>query len=356
MTIRNRLTFWYAGALLFTILVMGGVLYYELVYEARKVAAAGKPKEPMEEEISEVLLFYGAPTTLITVLGGWWLLRRSLAPLERLTHAAERINEDNLSEQLPRTGTGDEVDQLSEALNATTRRLDNSFMRIREFTLHASHELKTPLTVIRSGLETTLNTEAISTGERERTLSLLEEIDRLTHIVDSLTLLTKADAGQITLEKKPVALGELVKEAYEDASALAQAHGIEVSWGEFASVNVMGDRRRLRQLLLILTDNAIKYNRPQGQVILSLRADNQFATVSVVNTGAGLSPALVERVFDRFFRGDDNLNKDIEGCGLGLTIAKWIVEAHQGKIQFASEVNGLTTVTVKLPLTAETVS
>lgn len=350
MTIRNRLTFWYAGALLFTILVMGGVMYYELVYEARKVAAAGKPKEPMEEEIGEVLLYYGAPTTLLTLLGGWWLLRKSMEPLQRLTQAAERINADNLKEPLPRTGTGDEVDQLSEALNATTERLDNSFMRVREFTLHASHELKTPLTVIRSGLETTLNAETISTGERERTLSLLEEIDRLTHIVDSLTLLTKADAGQITLEKKPVALAELVKEAYEDAQVLAQSRELELCLRECQSINVLGDRRRLRQLLLILTDNAIKYNRPKGQVGLSLRADGQLATICVVNTGAGLSPALAGRVFDRFFRGEDNLNKDIEGCGLGLTIAKWIVEAHQGKIQFASEVNGLTTVTVKLPL------
>lgn len=353
MTIRSRLTVWYAGVLLASVLLMAGVMYYELVHEHRAAAAAGQPQEPMEEEIAEVILYYGLPSALATIAGGWWLLRRALAPLDRLTRAAERIHADNLLEPLPRTGNGDEVDRLTEVLNATTRRLDDSFQRVREFTLHASHELKTPLTVIRSELETALGDEALSARERERTVSLLDEMERLTLIVDSLTFLTKADAGQLKLNKASLPLDELVREALEDAQALAQPKGVELQMDDCCRVNVTGDRRRLRQLLLILADNASKYNHPQGVVTLALRVENDTARLTVSNTGPGIPPAVIGRVFDRFFRGDASHSSEIDGCGLGLTIAQWIVQAHGGEIHIASEPDQITTVTVSFPVSLE---
>jgi len=353
MTIRGRLTAWYAGVLLASIMLMAGVMYYELVVERQATSAAGKPKEPMEEEVAEVIFFYGVPTALFTIVGGWWLLRKALGPLDRLTRAAERIQADNLHEPLPRTGNGDEVDRLSEVLNATNHRLDDSFQRIREFTLHASHELKTPLTVMRSELETALNDEPLSVLERERAVRLLDEMERLTHIVDSLTFLTKADAGQVKLKTATLALDDLIRETMEDAQALAQSSGIEIRLSECQPASVVGDRRRLRQLLLILADNAIKYNQPEGNVSLTLRAEAGTATLSVTNTGPGIPTEMIDRVFDRFFRCDAAHSNEVDGCGLGLTIARWIVQAHDGQIQITSEPNQFTTVTVRLRASAQ---
>lgn len=350
MTIRSRITVWYAGVMCASILLMAGAMYFELVYESRINAAAGNPPELIQDEIAEVIFFYGVPTALATVVGGWLLLRRALVPLNRLTQAAERIQVDTLLEPLPRTGNGDEVDRLSVVLNATTRRLDESFQRVREFTLHASHELKTPLTVIRSELETALADNGQNTQERERNLSLLEEIERLTHIVDSLTLLTKADAGQLTIKKSRVELDELLRESVEDAQALAQPNQIEVRLLDCSHASVLGDRQRLRQLLLILADNAIKYNQPFGQVTLALQTENNTARVLITNTGPTIPPAVIDRVFERFFRGDASHSSEIDGCGLGLTIAQWIVKSHRGDIAITSDANGLTTVTVELPV------
>jgi len=350
MTIRTRISVWYAGVLCASVFLMAGVMYYELVYERRVTAAAGLPRESIHEEVAEVIFFYGVPSALAIIGGGWLLLRKTLSPLDRLTEAAERIQADTLLEPLPRTGNGDEVDRLSEVLNATTRRLDESFQRIREFTLHASHELKTPLTVIRSELETALTDDAQTSRERERTASLLEEIGRLTHIVDSLTFLTKADAGQLKLKRVPVQLDELLRESVEDVEALAHPGEIEVRLEDCARATVLADRQRLRQLLLILADNATKYNHPQGHVILRLEVEKATARITVTNAGAGIPPPAIDRVFDRFFRGDHRQGDNVDGCGLGLTIARWIVESHDGKIAISSESGGLTTVSVELPL------
>lgn len=351
MTIRSRITVWYAGVLCASVLLMAGVMYFELVFERRINEAAGHAKQPVEQEIAEVIFFYGVPTALATVVGGWLFLRRALSPLDQLTEAAERIRADTLLESLPRTGNGDEVDRLSEVLNETTRRLDGSFQRIREFTLHASHELKTPLTVIRSELETALTEEGQSMRERERISSLLEEIERLTHIVDSLTFLTKADAGQLKMKKSPVGLDELLRESVEDIQALAHPERINVQLKKCDRANVLGDRQRLRQLLLILADNATKYNQPEGRVELTLQLKGNAARLSIANTGAAVPPEVLDRVFERFYRGDASHNGEIDGCGLGLSIARWIVESHNGEILITSDASGLTTVSVEIPVT-----
>jgi signal transduction histidine kinase len=177
----------------------------------------------------------------------------------------------------------------------------------------------------------------------------MDEIQRLTKIVDGLTLLTKADAGQIRLAREPVRLDELVKEAVLDGQSLAQPNGISVELKKCEEVTVLGDRHRLRQLLLNLTDNAIKYNQPNGTVMLALRREAGAAVLTIANTGRGLSAATLERVFDPFFRGDQSHSSAIEGCGLGLSIARWIVTAHDGTIELLSTRNERTTALVRLP-------
>jgi signal transduction histidine kinase len=292
----------------------------------------------------------GLPAVLLGLLGGWWLTRRALAPVTALTQAVEKIHDRNLAAPLPRSGNGDELDRLTEVFNAMTARLDGSFRRIREFTLHASHELKTPLTIMRGELETALHDEHSSAAQRERLASQIDEIERLTKIVDALTLLTRADAGQIALKCEPLRLDELMRECLADAKILAQPQNIEVQLVAGDEATVAGDRHRLRQLLLNLADNAVKYNRPGGTVTFSLRRDGKSAALQIINTGAGLAPELQPRVFERFFRGDASHNNSTEGCGLGLSIAQWIVTAHHGEIRFSSEPDKLTAVSVRLPL------
>jgi signal transduction histidine kinase len=359
MRIRTRLTLWFAAVLIISLLAVGALSYYELVLEPRENAriarASGKPLEPEDpplNEIGEALLTCGIPALILGLGGGWWLMRRALAPVTALTNAVERVNEHHLQVRLPRTGNGDELDRLTDVFNRMTGRLDQSFSRIREFTLHASHELKTPLTVIHGELETALQNGPLSPPQRARLESELDEIQRLTRIVDGLTLLTKADAGQINLARETVRLDELAREACSDGQSLARPNRIQVSLGACEGLSIVGDRHRLRQLLLNLTDNAIKYNQPQGTVSLSLVRAGQQAELTIANTGPGIAADVLSRVFDPFFRGDASHSDAVEGCGLGLSIARWIVTAHSGTIEIKSTPGALTTVVVRLPLAA----
>jgi len=351
MKIRTRLTLWYAVILIASLVAIGLESFNEIA-EAMQHKHAKHPFswEHALGETGEIILWVGLPSVILGVLGGWWITREALAPITALTQAVEKIHERNLSEQLPRTHNGDELDRLTEVFNAMTARLDGSFQRIREFTLHASHELKTPLTVMRGELETALHEENLRPSQTERILSQIDEIERLAKIVDGLTLLTRADTGQIQLNFETVRLDDLVRESFADTKTLAQSHNIHVNLAACEDVSISGDRHRLRQLLLNLSDNAVKYNRPDGAVTVSLQRHDGSAEFKITNTGAGLAPELQPRVFERFFRGDPSHNNTIEGCGLGLSIAQWIALAHKGSIQFVSEPDKLTVVTVKFPV------
>jgi signal transduction histidine kinase len=355
MSIRARLTIWYSFFLMLGFGLIAGWAYYEMAVAHPTVSAALRASghTPLEE-LGEVLLFGGLPALLLAWIGGFFLMRHALAPVTRLTEAIERIQAENLRQQLPARADGDELDRLTQVFNEMTRRLDDSFQRIREFTLHASHELKTPLTVIRHELDEALQNKSLAVAERERFANLLDEIERLTQIVDGLNFITKADAGLLTLEKIPVRLDEIVRDAFDDAHVFAQPQRIELVLEACEDVTVTGDRRRLRQLLLILTENAVKYNWAGGRIIVSLCSQGKSGVITISNTGPGIPKEIVGRVFDRFFRGDASHNHDIEGCGLGLAIAQSIVRAHAGEIRFTSEVKKLTTVTVTLPLASST--
>jgi signal transduction histidine kinase len=347
MKIRTRLTIWYAAILIVSLIIMGAGTYQEISEQLRHDHRKDIWEHALNEA-GEMVFQVGLPGVLLGLLGGWWITRKALAPVTALTEAVERKHDRNLGERLPGSGNGDELDRLTEVFNAMTSRLDTSFQRIREFTLHASHELKTPLTVMRGELETALREETLTASQKEMLLNQLDEIERLAKIVDGLTLLTKADTGQIKLNFEAVRLAELVRESFADAKILAQPLAIQVSLSACADVVIPGDRHRLRQLLLNLTDNAIKYNKPHGTVDISLLQEDGFAKLIIENTGAGIAPESQARVFERFFRGDSSHSQAVEGCGLGLSIAQWIAIAHHGGIRFVSEPGKMTTVTVKL--------
>jgi signal transduction histidine kinase len=351
MTIRAKLTAWYSAILFVSVLLMAGLSYNELVLEkARAKTAEADDDAEGWQDVVAIIAWCGLPAATIGIAGGWFMMKKALAPVSKIADAASKIDERNLYSRLARTGNGDELDRLTEVFNSMVARLENSFQQIREFSLHASHELKTPLTVMRSELETALVECKRGEEEKERLLSQLDEVLRLTKIVDGLTLLTKADAGQITLALEDVRLDELVRDCFEDAKILAQARDVEVCLGKLDQVTVGGDRHRLRQLLLNLADNAVKYNVANGVVNMQLRSVGDAAEFEIANSGPGIAPELQRRVFERFFRGDASHNSAVDGCGLGLSIAQWIAHAHQGTIDVRSVPNKMTTFIVRLPV------
>lgn len=352
MTIRAKLTVWYSAILFVSLLLIAGLSYHELVWEkARAKTAEADDDAEGWQDVVGIIAWCGLPAAVVGIAGGWFMMKKSLAPVSQIADAAAKIDETNLHSRLVRTGNGDELDRLTEVFNSMVARLENSFQQIREFTLHASHELKTPLTVMRSELETALTDSKQTDAERERLLSQLDELLRLTKIVDGLTLLTKADAGQISLERATVRLDELVRDCAEDAKILAQARDVQVCVAAVDQATVTGDRHRLRQLLLNLADNAVKYNVPQGVVNMQLRVKEGAAEFEIANSGPGIAPEMQSRVFERFFRGDSSHNNAVEGCGLGLSIAQWIVHSHGGTIVVQSQPQKLTTFKVRLPIT-----
>jgi signal transduction histidine kinase len=253
MTIRVRLVLWYSGILLLGLVLIAAVGYYEMVvaHPEVKSALAAHGHTPTKE-LGEVLLFGGLPALILALAGGWFLMLRAMAPVATLTQTVERVHANTLHQRLTRTGNRDELDRLTVVFNEMLGRLDDSFSRVREFALHASHELKTPLTIMRAEMESALREGRCDNAQRELLANQLDEIQRLTKIVDSLAFLAKADAGQITLRCDPVRLDDLVRDLFNDAQILAQPRSITVALTACDEVVVRGDRHRLRQLLLNL--------------------------------------------------------------------------------------------------------
>ena len=349
MTIRTKLVGWYAAILTLSLFLISLGTYHEIREQARN-ERHGKPVDPPMEETEELIFLVGLPSVILGLAGGWWLTRRALAPVAALTKTAQRITEENLSEPLPRTRNGDELDKLAAVLNDVNTRLSNSFVRIHEFTLRASHELKTPLTILCGETEIALREESLSPQERDRLASQLDELQRLARIVDGLTLLAKADAGQVKLSFETVRLDELVRDNYADTQILAEPKNIRVELAACEEISVRGDKHRLRQLLLNLADNEVKYNRAQGHVTIKLQRVDGTAEFSIANTGAGIPPEALPHVFDRFFRSDPSHNSDTDGCGLGLSIARWIAVAHKGELTLQSTPGQETLATFRLPV------
>ena len=280
--------------------------------------------------------------------GGWLLARRALRPVDRMTQAVLRISSEHLQERLPETGAGDELDRLAGTLNAMLIRLDDSFRQIRQFSADASHELQTPLTILKGEIEVALRSPR-SLQEYQQVLhSNLEEIERISRLVGGLLLLARADAGVLRLDLKPVDLAELVTEVVGRMHRLAEDKSITLRFESEAPVFAPADKEHLQRLLINLVDNAIKYTQPGGSVTLSLSGDNQEVRLSVIDTGIGLTPSEQEQIFTRFFRSAEAKSQG-GGAGLGLCLAQSIAAAHGGSIEVSSTPGQGSTFTVVLP-------
>jgi heavy metal sensor kinase len=282
--------------------------------------------------------------------GGWVLARRALKPVERMTEAARRISAEHLTGRLEETGSGDELDKLAQTLNEMLGRLDAAFKEMRQFTADASHELQTPLTILKGEMEVALRSPR-SPEEYQRALkSGLEEIDRIAHLVDGLLLLARADAGVLRMDRRPVDLAQLVEEVLGQARILADARSIHLRLAAAEPVSIQGDHAHLRRLLLNLVDNGIKYTPPGGQVTISLKSEGRWASMQVEDTGIGIPAEDQARIFQRFYRSAEARWRGEGGTGLGLCIARSIAEAHRGRIEIESTPGRGSTFTVFLPI------
>jgi two-component system OmpR family sensor kinase len=283
--------------------------------------------------------------------GGWLLARRALKPVDIMTQAARRISGEHLDERLQETGSGDELDRLAKTLNEMLGRLDDAFHQMRQFSADASHELQTPLTILKGEMEVALRSPR-PPEEYQRVLeSGLEEIDRISHLVEGLLLLARADAGVLRLDLGPVELSKLLQEIYEQMKVMANDHSVSLQTASMEAVSIQGDREHLRRLLLNVVDNAIKYTPAGGRVTLSLQRDGEWALLKISDTGIGLSQEEQERIFSRFHRATEARSRDEKGVGLGLSIARSVAEAHGGRIQVESTPGQGSTFAVFLPQT-----
>jgi heavy metal sensor kinase len=310
------------------------------------------PLDTVDRELADVaavLLTAGLVTALLSAGLAYFLARRALAPVDQLRRAAEAITADSLDQQLTVANPDDEIGLLTGTINGMIARLHRSFAEVRRFTADASHELRTPLTVLRTEVEVALNQPLTLAAQRQLLGNLLEELVRLSRLTDQLLTLSRRDAGVEQLTTTALPLHTVVAGVVDALQALAEEKGICLKMAETSHIEVDGDEGRLRQVFINLIDNALKYTPAGGQVTVRVGLCGQLSTVAVHDTGIGIPPEHLPRVFDRFYRVDKARTSAAGGTGLGLSIAQSIVKAHGGTIELTSAVGTGTVCMVRLP-------
>lgn len=293
---------------------------------------------------------------LVSTIGGWFLARASLRPVDELTRTAQDITASNLSRRLPVAKSNDEIKRLSETLNDMISRLESSFGRIRQFTADASHELRTPLTILTGELELALRSARTEEEYQEVISSALQETLRMSRVVEDLLLLSRADMGHIRLQSEMINLNDILVDLADATSILGADKNLSISYRhEDQPIYVLGDHARLYQMFLNLLDNAVKYTPRDGSISLTLYRDGNVAEVRVRDTGIGISKEHQKKIFDRFYRVDKARSRAHGGVGLGLSIVEWTARAHDGVITVESEPGHGSTFIVRLPLAPELV-
>jgi heavy metal sensor kinase len=313
----------------------------------------GELLDPVEAMLNRLFLqlAWGLPLAIVIIAGGGYVLvRRALAPVEQVTRAAERITQHNLSERLPAAGTGDELERLSLALNRMITRLDDAFQNSKRIVADASHDLRTPLTILRGELENFVEDTRLDAEMRGRAGSMLEEVVHLGKIVEQLFTLSRLDAGEAQTEWTRFDLAELAQTAAEQMNLLAVDKGISLACDARPPVLVNGNQVRLKQVVVNLLDNAIKYTPEQGVIQLRVHGVNGHAVLEVKDNGIGIPPDALPHIFERFYRVDQARSADSESAGLGLSIVKSICAAHGAEVEAHSTAGSGSCFRVKLPL------
>lgn len=298
-----------------------------------------------------VLLLVSVPAGLIAAFFiGRWMSRVALTPLAQLADATRTIDIDDLRRRLPFRGAHDELDAVAVAFNGTLARLEHAVGEMRQFSTALAHELRTPLAALRGDIEMAMLQPGGSDDVRRRFASQLEEIDKLKRLIDQILMLARAEAGETRLTLDAVDLRELAASLVEQLEPVAQAKGIALQFERAGAVIVQGDADWLKRLVLNLLDNAITFTPQGGRVAVAVLREGMAARLAVQDTGIGIDPEAKPHIFERFFRADPARSSRVDGVGLGLSLVKWIVDRHHGRIDVESQPGKGSTFTVHLPL------
>jgi heavy metal sensor kinase len=315
----------------------------------------GTSTEPVVSALHKLIvtLLIGLPGVIvIAVMGGSVLMRRALQPVEAMRATAEQISFSNLRQRLPLNMSGDAIEHLARTLNRMLERLDQAYRQASRFSADASHEIRTPLAIMRAELENLMHGHDMSGAVRESIGSILEEIERLSGIVEGLFSLARLDAGEAKIGNETFDLADLARSTLEQMHLLAEVKSLSVAVDAPQPVPVTGDSARLKQVIVNLLDNAIKYTMKGGAISLAVRAADAKAVLTVRDNGIGIPQEALPHIFERFYRADKVRSRASQGAGLGLSIVHAICQAHGGTVEAASEEGIGTTLTVHLPLAA----
>ncbi len=335
-----------------------------------KIVQIASSLEGVEDALNKLflILIISVPSTLILAsLGGQFLAHKALKPVDNITQTARMITSQNLNQRINPPKVKDEISRLIETFNEMISRLDQSFQQMKQFSSDASHELKTPLTILKGEVEVMLRRERSSQEYQQTLKSNLEEINRMSQIVEDLLTLSKADTGEIKLNKEYINLTEILNEVVTQMDRLAKSKKIYLSASNHhQDIHLFGDALRLRELFINLIENGVKYTEEGGSIHITLQKEyspsvsdqsdwtegekKEFVKIIVSDTGIGIAEEDQERIFGRFFRVDKARSREQGGSGLGLSICKWIVDAHQGEIEVESELGKGSSFIVRLPL------
>ena len=352
-TIRRRLTLWSTLALSMLLVGLAALIYVLMIKEFDEFQINPAEADHVLEMLRTVL-FVAVPMMLVLAGGtAYWLAGRALAPVSALDQATRSVTVQSLDQRLPVANPNDELGRLTTTINEMLARLERSFVEMRRFTADASHELRTPLSVLRAEVELALG-KSLSMEQLQDLLgSVLEECERLTKLTEQLLMLARRDAGLSIRREELVDLWTLVEGTVESLRPLAEIKNLalecraSVAW-------VRGDPDQLRNLIVNILDNAIKYTAT-GAVAVVVSQEREIVTVRISDTGEGIAPEHVPRVFERFYRVDKARSRELGGTGLGLSIARSIIEGHRGTIELASATGQGTICTITLPR-ADTIS
>ena len=317
------------------------------------VLQVARSEQGVEVALDRLLLLMGLAVPLallLAVAGGLFLASRALGPIDRITRTAARIGAADLSRRLALPASPDEVGRLAATFDRMLERLEEAFARQRRFTADASHELRTPLALLTSRADVALARPRTLAEYREALTGVRDDAARMAQLLGELLTLARVDRGQELLAREPVALADLVADTLAALEPLATDRQVALQVGALLPCIVTGDQTRLTQLLINLVDNALKYTPAGGRVTVGLARDADMALLSVADTGIGIPPEHLPRLFERFYRVDAARTRTAGGAGLGLAIAEWIAQAHGGTIAVTSRSGGGSVFSVRLPL------
>lgn len=349
-SIRVRLATWNALIVIATFAATGAGAWLAMQDSLSDTRVPADEVHDTLDEFAWTIILASPIVFVLAAAGGYVMSRRALDPVDRITQTARLINAHSLAERLPLRGVDDELERLSETLNGMFGRLEDAFRRIRQFTADASHELRTPVAIIRSTAEITRAQPRTAVEYAAALDRIVAETERTSRLIDDLLLLARADADADPAMMEPMDLAELLRDACEEGRMQADAASLQFTSELPPTCAMVGDPERLRRLFVILLDNAVKYTPTPGAVSVTMRVRHALVDVEIRDTGVGIVADDLAHIFERFYRVAVDRSRTTGGVGLGLSIAQWIAISHDGRIRAESEHGVGSVFRVTLPL------